>query len=348
MSIDLSIARRMSTVREIVGAEVLVIDQDPAVQRGMVDLLSEAGLHVTCASTPEEGLGLLEKRFFSVVVVDLDTPTPGAGLQTITAVKHESPTSMVVILTPRKSFDETVAAIRAGAVDVVLKAPEAVPYLKDRIMEAASRSVDTREVTAVLADVRKVHGEFLQLFMDAERRALDAADRLAGREPSDVVSLDELRVLVVDSDATLAETLAENAPRGYSFDKAMSGGQALDLCGSSQYHYVMVSDNLYDLPSSMVARSVKEQSPESVVLAYAGPGPGGQVAVVESNQSRLVIPAFEHAGQLIERLDELAEAFRAKLRERRYTQTFREKHYDFLRRYVNLKQKIDRALEGTD
>jgi hypothetical protein len=45
-----------------------------------------------------------------------------------------------------------------------------------------------------------------------------------------------------------------------------------------------------------------------------------------------------------DRLDELAEAFRAKSRERRYMQAFRERHYDFLRRYVELKVKIDRAL----
>lgn len=346
MSIDLSIARRMSTVREVIGAEVLVIDQDPGVQKGMTQLLSEADLNVTCASTPEEGIELLDRRFFSVIIVDLDTPTPGTGLQTIATVKDKSPTSMVVVLTPRKSFDDTVAAIRAGAIDVVVKAPESVAYLKDRIMEAASRSVDTREITAVLDEVRKVHQEFLQLFMDAERRAIDCADRLAGRDPDRALQFDELRVLVVDANPGLADALIKHAASGCHFDKALSGGQALDLCGSNQYHYVMVSDELFDLPSSMVARSVKTQSPDSVVLAYSGPRPGGKVEVVDTARSSVVIPSFTNANQLIERLGELAEAFRAKSRERRYAQAFRERHYDFLRRYINLKSKIERALTG--
>ena len=43
----------------------------------------------------------------------------------------------------------------------------------------------------------------------------------------------------------------------------------------------------------------------------------------------------------------LAEAFRARAKDRRYTQAFRERHYDFLRRYVELKIKIDRALGET-
>jgi DNA-binding NtrC family response regulator len=344
MSADLSVVKRLATVRELVGAEVLVVDQDPAVQRGMVKLLSEAELNVTCASRPEDALTSLDKRFFSVVVVDLDTPTPGAGLRTTAAIKSKSPTSMVVILTPRKSFDEAVAAIRAGAIDVVLKSPDVVPYLKDRILEAASRSMDTREVRAVLAEVKEVHQEFLQLFMDAERRAMAGEDRLAGRDPDRSVMISNLRVLVVDSDARLADALARSSTPGYMFEQALSGGQALDLTGSHPYHYVMVSENLHDLPSSMVARSVKAQSPDAVVLAYNGPGPGGRVEVVEATQNRPVITDFTSPKQLIDRLDELAEAFRAKVRERRYTQSFREKYYDFLRRYINIKNKVDRAL----
>lgn len=346
MSIDLSIAKRLSTVRDLVGAEVLVVDQDPSVQRGMAKLLSEADLNVSCASTPEDAVALVEKRFFSVIVVDLDTPTPGAGLRTTAAVKDKSPTSMVVILTPRKSFDEAVAAIRAGAIDVVLKSPDVVPYLKDRIREAASRSMDTREVASVLGEIKESHQEFLQLFMDAERRAMDAEERLAGRDPDKSVYLTDLRVLVVDSNPKLADALAGAATRGYLFDKALSGGQALDLAGSSQYHYVMVSNDLYDLPTSMVTRSVKSQSPDSVILAYSGPGPGGRVEMAETAQGRIIIPDFTSPNQLIERLDELAEAFRAKVRERRYAQAFRDRYYDFLRRYVNIKKKIERALGG--
>jgi hypothetical protein len=47
---------------------------------------------------------------------------------------------------------------------------------------------------------------------------------------------------------------------------------------------------------------------------------------------------------MVVRMGDLAEAFRAKSRERRYMQAFRERHYDFLRRYVEIKVKIDRAL----
>lgn len=347
MSIDSApSSSRMSTVRELIGAEVLVIDQDKRVQKGMTQLLSAASLHVTCADSPEQGLEQLDKRFFSVVVVDLDTPLPSAGLATIQAVKEQSPTSMIVLLTPRKSFDDATEAIRRGAIDIVFKSPESVQHLQDRILEAAGRSVDKRVVNSVLVDVKKAHDQFLKLFMDAERRALDCADRLAGRDPNRLAEVEEIRLLLVDSDPSLAEALSQSAPPGYSFHSALSGGQALDLCGSSRFHYVMVSENLFDLPSSMVTRSIKTQYPEVVVMAYAGPGPGGKVELVETSKRTAVVSDFTDPTQLLERLDELAEAFRAKSRESRYTQAFRERHYDFLRRYVELKMKIERTLSG--
>ena len=66
--------------------------------------------------------------------------------------------------------------------------------------------------------------------------------------------------------------------------------------------------------------------------------------LVEHAGMRTLVSPFTEAKQLGDRLDQLAEAWRVKARERRYTQAFRERHYDFLRRYVELKTKIERAI----
>jgi len=338
-----SAASMLSGVRELIGAEVLVIDKDEKVRKGITQLLSAANLHVTCAAEPEEGLDWIGKKFFSVVVVDLDTPTPNAGTETTAQVKELSPTSMVVMLTPRKSFGDTVAAIRAGAIDVVLKDPASVAYLKDRVLEAAGRSVDRREVGSVLNDVREVHDEFLKRFMETERRALDLSDRLAGRDPGGEAHIEEIRVIVVEPDGMLASALTAAAPPGFLFERAMSGGEALDRCSSSRFHIAMISDFLQDLPGSMVVTSIKTQNPELVAIEFTPP-PRGKVEIVETSRRISVVAEFKDPKQLLGRLDELAKAFRAKAKERRYTQAFKERHYDFLRRYVELKSKIDRAI----
>jgi DNA-binding response OmpR family regulator len=343
MTTDAAPPRTVHSTVSLVGVEVLVLDADERVHAGIQQLLSEVNLHVTCVADAERALALVDKQFFSVALIDIDTVSPRDGIETIRRIKKRSPTTMVIGMTPRRSYDDAVEAVRAGAVDLILKAPESVAYLKDRVLEAVGRSVGKREVDSVLGEIRSVHEEFLQRFMDAERRAIDLGDKVAGRDESRMIQLDELTVLVVDEADELFASLAAAQPKGFRFIQATSGGEALDRM-STAIHYAMIAEDIGDLPAKTVARTIRNQYPDTVVLTFLGPSENGHVNLVETNGVRSILKPFNDAKQLIARLDELAEAWRAKARERRYTQAFREKHYDFLRRYVELKTKIDRAL----
>jgi DNA-binding NtrC family response regulator len=328
----------------LVGVEVLVVDADQRVHAGIEQLLSEAQLHVTCVNNAPDALELVDRQFFSVALVDIDTPDPRGGIETIRSIKAKSPTTMIVGMTPRRSYEDAVDAVRAGAIDLILKAPESVAYLKDRVLDAAGRSVGKREVDSVLNDIRRVHEEFLQRFMDAERRAIDLADKAAGRDSTKLVLIDELRVLVIDEVDDFVTAMSESAPKGYSFVHATSGGEGLDRISSGAFHYAMVAEDITDLPAKTIARTIRNQHPDTVVLTFLGPSQNGKVELVEQAGTRMLVQPFSEAKQLVDRLDELAEAWRVKARERRYTQAFRERHYDFLRRYVEIKTKIDRAM----
>jgi DNA-binding NtrC family response regulator len=336
--------RPLTLGTHLVGIEILVLDRDARVHAGIEQLLSEAHLHVTCVVDPGRAEALVDRQFFSVALIDIDTPTPRAGIATIRTIKEKSPTSMVIAMTPRRSYDDAVDAVRAGAIDLILKAPDSVAYLKERVIDAAGRSVGKREVDSVLDDVRRVHEEFLQRFMEAERRAIDLADKIAGRDRSRLDQLDELRVLVIDEVDDLVTAMTGATPRGFSFVHATSGGEGLDRASSGVFHYAMIAEDVTDLPARTIARTIRNQHPDTVVLTFLGPADNGRVELVETHGSRPLLQPFHDARQLLDRLDELAEAWRIKARERRYTQAFREKHYDFLRRYVELKTKIERAI----
>jgi DNA-binding response OmpR family regulator len=336
--------RPQTSGAHLVGIQVLVLDGDARVHAGIEQLLSEAKLHVTSVTDPATALHQVDRQFFSVALVDIDTPSPGAGIDTIRAIKAASPTSMIIAMTPRRSYDDAVEAVRAGAIDLILKAPESVAYLKDRVIDAAGRSVGKREVDSVLDDVRGVHEEFLTLFMEAERRAIDLDDKIAGRDPSRTAQLDVLRVLVIDEVDDFVSDMEAAKLRGFELVHATSGGEGLDRISSTTLHYAMVAEDVSDLPAKTIARTIRNQHPDTVVLSFLGPSENGHVDLVETAGSRRIVPSFRQAKQLIDRLDELAEAWRVKARERRYTQAFRERHYDFLRRYVELKTKIDRAI----
>jgi DNA-binding NtrC family response regulator len=333
--------RPLSSGAHLVGIEVLVLDGDDRVHAGIEQLLSEAQLHVTCVADPLRAQALVDRQFFSVALIDIDTPAPRAGIETIRAIKHKSPTSMVIALTPRRSYDDAVDAVRAGAIDLILKAPDSVAYLKERVIDAAGRSVGKREVDSVLDDVRGVHEEFLQRFMEVERRNIDLADKVAGRDRAHIDQLGELRVLIIDEVDDLVTAMADAAPPDFTFVHAASGGEGLDRVSSGSFHYAMVAEDVTDLPARTIARTIRNQHPDTVVLTFLGPADNGHVDLVETHGSRSLLHPFNDPQQL---LDRFAEAWRLKARERRYTQAFREKHYDFLRRYVELKTKIERAI----
>jgi DNA-binding response OmpR family regulator len=250
---------------------------------------------------------------------------------------------MVIALTPRRSYDDVVAAVRAGAIDLILKAPDSVAYLKERVLEAIGRSVGKREVDTVLDDIKSVHDEFLRHFMEAERRAIDATDQLAGLDPKRNAPMDDMRVLVVDEVDDLVSAMIDSPIDGFQFVHATSGGEGLDRISSAAFHYAMIAEDVSDLPAKMIASTIRNQHPDTVVLTFLGPSENGKVDLVETHGSRTLLSPFDDAAKLIARLDDLAEAWRAKARERRYTQAFRERHYDFLRRYVEIKTKIERA-----
>jgi DNA-binding response OmpR family regulator len=332
-------SRMVSMARELIVNEVLVIDSDPAVGSGVVQLLAPDGLHVTSLADEKQAVELLGTKFFGCVIVDLDTPGPNEGVEVVRRVHEVSPSSLVIVLCARKSFDAAVLAYRAGAHDVVVKAPDQVDYLKRRILEGVGDAEKRGRRGTLFAQVREALDDFLKRFMEAERRATDLEDKVAGRDASRIDTGGDMRVLIVDSDTRLYDALNKpgTAPPGFAFVDAQSGGEALDKVTSSSFHLAIVGPMLPDLPGTMVVKALKTQAPELLVMTYQ---PRGKVELIETTRTITVVETFTQASQITGRLTELAEAHRAKARERRYLQAFRERHYNLLRRLAELKKQL--------
>jgi DNA-binding response OmpR family regulator len=331
--------RMVSMARELVAHEVLVVDSDPSVGSGVIQLLAPDGLHVTSVGDPQKAVELLGTKFFGCVVVDLDTPGPNEGVEVVRRVHEVSPSSLVIVLSARKSFDAAVLAFRAGAHDVVVKAPDQVDYLKRRILEGVGEAARRGQRSGLFAQLREALDDFVKRFMETERRAQDLEDKLAGRDESRIDTGGDIRVLVVDSDTRLFDALCKPglAPPGFQFVDSQSGGEAIDKVTSSSFHLAIVGPMLPDLPGSMVVKALRTQAPELLVMTYE---PRGRVQLIESTRTHTLVEQFTQASQLTERLGELADAHRAKARERRYLQAFRERHYNLLRRMAELKKKL--------
>jgi two-component system, OmpR family, response regulator len=333
------------------GQEVLVVDADDQVVRGLDRLLTRVGMIVTGTHDPVRARDQLLNKFFAVALVDADTPTPGGGIELLQFARDKSPLTSVVIMTARKSYETAVKAFRAGAADVVLKEPDVVPYLRERVVEAASDIKATADRNSLLEEVAETHEDFLRRLRELSREAVDLEDRATGRAAADAAEEPlDMTVVLVDDDATavtkLEKVLTQDA--GWHFLTAGTGGEALDVVTQMRPQIVIVKEDLPDLPGTMVVTTVKASSPEAITLLYSPPGKSGragEVKLVDAGGAMNLVASYSEPGQLVAPLGEIREALRAKARERRYLQAFRQRHYEFLQRYNGIKQRLKEELD---
>ena len=333
------------------GQEVLVVDADDQVLKGLDRLLTRVGLVVTGTHDTVRARDQLLNKFFAVALVDADTPTPGGGIELLQFARDKSPLTSVVVMTARKSYETAVKAFRAGAADVVLKEPDVVPYLRERVVEAATDIKATADRNSLLEEVAETHEEFLRRMRDLAREAVDLEDRVSGRDTSDAGDeVDTVSVVLVDDDqqalAKLEKVLTEAS--GWHFRSALTGGEALDVVTQMRPQIVIVKEDLPALPGTMVVHTVKASAPDAVTLLYSPPGKSGrtgEVKLVDAGGAMNVIASYAAPGELVAPLGEIREALRAKSKERRYLQAFRQKHYEFLQRYNGIKTRLKEELD---
>src|SRR5262245_27162135 len=104
----------------MVTARIVVVEDEPAIRRGVVDLLRTSGYNVAEAA---DGLrGQEEAQRDGVDLVLLDLLLPGrAGLDVLAALRKTKPTLPVIILTARGTEDDRVRGLKMGADDYVVK-----------------------------------------------------------------------------------------------------------------------------------------------------------------------------------------------------------------------------------
>lgn len=98
---------------------ILVVDDEPQIQRFLRPALTAAGYDVEQASTGAEAMRLAERRAPSLVILDLGLPD--ADGKTIITVLRRQMETPIIVLSAREREAEKVAALDLGADDYVAK-----------------------------------------------------------------------------------------------------------------------------------------------------------------------------------------------------------------------------------
>lgn len=127
---------------------VLVVEDDAAIRRGIVDAATFAGYEVLEAANGEDGLRMAVRVGYDLLLLDLVLPGPG-GLEILAEVRTSRPAVPVIILTARGEEADRVKGLTLGADDYVVK-PFSVKELLARIEAVLRRSPERG------SDVKKI------------------------------------------------------------------------------------------------------------------------------------------------------------------------------------------------
>ena len=187
--------------------QILVVEDDGAIRRGLVDALTFAGYGVTAAASGSEGQDRALRGSIDLVLLDLILPGLG-GREVLGAIRAAKPTLPVILLTACGGEDERVGGLAAGADDYVVK-PFSVRELLARVeavlRRSAERPLDVREIAVAGAVIDLERRE--ARFADGAKAALAEREiallRYLAANRGRAVSRDELleRVWLVAGDA---------------------------------------------------------------------------------------------------------------------------------------------------
>jgi two-component system, OmpR family, copper resistance phosphate regulon response regulator CusR len=171
---------------------VLIVEDDPELQRALRDGFRDLRMDVTTASTYADGLERASVGAHDVVILDVMLPG-GSGFDLCAELRRRGNTTPIMMLTARDAVDDRVRGLDAGADDYVPK-PFAFRELAARVRALARRapalvaervqvadlSVDlsTRKVTRGGREIELTAKEFALLEVFA-RHAGEVIDRAA-------------------------------------------------------------------------------------------------------------------------------------------------------------------------
>ncbi len=127
---------------------ILWIDDQLDVIRSLSSLLTPLRATVTCVGSATEAISILEHDSFDLILVDLAMP-PGkwGGLWFLDAVRKLEGQSPVIVVSGEGSQQETIKALRLGAIDYITKETleqELVPRVQ-QVLGESRKSGDGRE-----------------------------------------------------------------------------------------------------------------------------------------------------------------------------------------------------------
>ena len=107
--------------------KILIVEDDRFFRDLFADLLNGQGYVVECASSGEEGLKMLARRSYDLVITDLVMPDID-GMEILARAKEMDPSIDVIMVTGNANMESAIFALKHGARDYIVKPINSIIY----------------------------------------------------------------------------------------------------------------------------------------------------------------------------------------------------------------------------
>jgi len=168
----------MNPLIDRANTKILVIDDEPGIRNLLSYELGLQGYSVTTAPNGEEGIELVSKSKFNLILSDIKMPRMD-GIQVLEAVKKIDPDIEIIMITGFGTIGTAVDAIKKGAYDFVQK-----PFNLDEILtlvEKALEKADLKSLVTLYETSRAIFSaikldDLLPILISLSQRLLKADD----------------------------------------------------------------------------------------------------------------------------------------------------------------------------
>jgi DNA-binding response OmpR family regulator len=208
---------------------VLVVEDDAAIRRGLVDALQFAGYRVIACADGQEGRDVALGAQLDLAILDVMLPKRD-GFAILAEVRRSRPALPVILVTARGSEHDRVHGLQTGADDYVVK-PFSSKELLARVTAVLRRSAERP------SDVGRI--TIAGRAIDFDRREIERPD--------------SSRVQLSEKEAELLRYLVQNRGRAIARAELLERVWGLPAGGDSatraiDMHIVNLRDKLADAP----------------------------------------------------------------------------------------------------
>ena len=156
---------------------ILVVDDELAIRSLVGELLTDEGHVVTLAEDGEDALQKFKKEWHEIVFSDIRMPKM-TGIELLVEIKKMTELTQFIIMTSHASVDNSIAALKKGAFDYILKPFDDLEVVVDAANRAIANLSAIREQQYLLNTLSRQNQELGTL--NKKFRELAIRDGLTG------------------------------------------------------------------------------------------------------------------------------------------------------------------------